>query len=230
MKKRFFVFFALAILAIPSICSAMPPRQGAYMSGFLGVSLPVDLDLTSTQYGPGAQTYNDSVEFDPSINIGGSGGFDFGYFRIEGELSYKNGDMSTVTEKTSQTRYANVDGSVGAIAFLCNLFLDLRNNSPVTPYIGGGAGFSTLFLSNTYGTDTTTGYRTKLYMSDDATVFAYQVGAGLEITLTRMLSLDIGYRYFGTSKAKFNNNPYTTTTTELKFESHNASLGVRVKF
>ena len=184
--------------------------------------------MTSTQYGPGVKTFNDRIEFDPSISIGGSGGFDFGYLRIEGELSYKNGEMSSITEKISQTRFANVDGRMGASALMFNAFFDLRNPSPVTPYIGGGIGFATLHLSDTFGTETNTGNRERLYRSDDDTVFAYQVGAGLEIALTRMLSLDLGYRYFGTAKAKFNRN--TSTATELKFESHNASVGFRVKF
>lgn len=228
MKKRLIVLFALAILAISSICSAMPPRPGSYVSGFLGVTLPVDMDVTSTQFGFGAKTFNDSLEFDPSIFIGGSGGFDFGYFRIEGELSYKNGEMSSITEKNSQTRFANVDGSVEAFAIMCNVFLDLHNASPVTPYIGGGAGFATLHLSDTFGTDANTGFRTMLYESDDAAVFAYQAAAGLEIAFTTLLSLDIGYRYFGTAKAKFNDNLFSTT--KLKFESHNVSVGLRVKF
>jgi opacity protein-like surface antigen len=228
MKKRLIFFVALAILIIPTICSALPPRPGPYVSGFLGVSLPVDTDVTSTQYGPGTKTFNDRVEFDPSIHIGGSGGFDFGFLRIEGELSYKKGEMSSITEKTSQTRFANVDGRVGASALMFNAFFDIRNPSPVTPYIGGGIGFATLNLSDTFGTDANTGFRTRLYDSDNDTVFAYQAGAGLEIALTRMLSLDLGYRYFGTAKAKFNRN--TSTVTEMKFESHNASVGLRVKF
>jgi opacity protein-like surface antigen len=228
MKKRLIVFVGLAILSIPTISSAMPPRPGPYVSGFIGVSLPVDMDVTSTQYGPGVKTFNDRIEFDPGINIGGSGGFDFGFLRIEGELSYKNSEMSSITEKISQTSFANVDGRVGAFAMMGNVFLDLRNPSPVTPYIGGGVGFATLHLSDTFRTETNTGYRTRVYESDDDTVFAYQVGAGLEIAFTKMLSLDIGYRYFGTAKAKFNRN--TDTATELKFESHNASVGLRVKF
>jgi opacity protein-like surface antigen len=228
MKKSVIVFFALAILAMPSICSAMPPRPGPYVSGFLGASFPLEMDVTSTQYGYGTKTYNDRLEFDPSIYVGGSGGFDFGFLRIEGELSYKNWEMSSLTEQTGQTRFANVDGSVGAFAMMCNAFFDLRNASPVTPYIGGGVGVATLYLSDTYATETSTGYRTRVYESNDATVFAYQAGAGIEIALTKMLSLDIGYRYFGTAKAKFDN--HTATTTELKFESHNASVGLRVKF
>jgi opacity protein-like surface antigen len=228
MKKRLIVFVALTMLIIPAMGSAMPPRPGPYVSGFLGVSLPVDTEVTSTQYGPGTKTFTDRVEFDPSISIGGSGGFDFGYLRIEGELSYKNGEMSSITEKISQTRFANVDGRVGVSALMFNAFFDMRNPSPVIPYIGGGIGFATLNLGDTYGTDTTTGYRERLYHSDTDTVFAYQVGAGLEIALTSMLSLDLGYRYFGTAKAQFNRN--SSTATEVKFESHNASVGFRVKF
>jgi len=228
MKKKAIVFFALAIFVIPSICLAMPPSPGPYVFGFLGASLPVDMDVDTFEYGYGANTFNDKVEFDPSIFLGGGGGYDIGFLRIEGELSYKNGDMSSITEKTSQTRYANVDGHVGVFAIMCNLFLDLHNDSPVTPYIGGGGGLATIYLSDTYGTDTITGYRLRLYRSDDDAVFAYQVGAGFAIALTRRLSLDVGYRYFGTSKAKFDN--YKFGTTELKFESHNASVGIRVQF
>jgi len=227
MKKRLIVFFALAILAIPAISSAMPPRPGPYVSGFLGVSLPVDTDVTSTRFAP-IRTFNDRIEFDSSINFGGAGGFDFGFFRIEGELSYKNGEMSSITEKISQIRFANVDGRVGAYAMMFNTFLDLHNPSYITPYIGGGIGFATLHLSETFGTDTNTGIRTRLYASDNDSVFAYQAGAGLEIALTERSSLDIGYRYFGTAKTKFNRNTFTET--ELKLDSHNASVGFRMKF
>jgi opacity protein-like surface antigen len=228
MKKRLIVFIALVTLAIPTICSALPPRPGPYISGFLGVSFPTTQDATSTQFGPGLKTFNDRIEFDPGIQIGGSGGFDFGLLRIEGELSYRSGEMSSITEQISQTRFANVDGRVGASALMFNAFFDMRNPSAVTPYIGGGIGFATLSLSDTYGTDTNTGYRERVYRSDDYTVFAYQAGVGLDIAITSMFSLDIGYRYFATAKANFNRN--ASTATELKFESHNGSLGFRVKF
>ncbi len=228
MKKKLIAFIALVMIAIPALCSAMPPRPGPYVSGFLGVTLPVDTDATSTQYGAGAKTFNDRVEFDPGINIGGSGGFDFGFLRVEGELAYKNGEISSITEQSSKVKYANVDGRVGVYSMMFNAFLDLRNPSPVTPYIGGGIGFATLSLDDTFGTDPTTGYRSVLYESEEDTVFAYQAGAGLEIALTSMLSLDLSYRYFGTAKASFNRNTYTAT--EMKFKSHNASVGFRVKF
>ncbi len=226
--KKLFAFAALVTLFLPTICLASPPRPGPYMSGFFGVSFPMQTDVTSTTFGPGTTIFNDRVEFDPNINIGGTGGFDFGYLRLEGELSYKNAEMSKITEQISGTKITHVDGRLGALALMFNAFFDLHNNTQVTPYIGGGAGFATLYLSDTYGTEITTGNRSRLYRSDNDTVFAYQVGAGLEIAFTKMLSLDLGYRYFGTTKAKFNNHSFTET--ELKLESHNASIGLRIKF
>lgn len=228
MKKKLVVFVALATLSLPMICLADPPRPGPYASGFIGLSLPMGTDVTSTTLGPGSTTFNDRVEFDTGIHVGGAGGYDFGFLRLEGELSYKNGEISKITEQNRGTRITAVDGRLGATALMCNLFFDIHNATPVTPYIGGGAGFATLYLSDTYGREVQTGDRVRVYRSGDDSVFAYQVGAGLEIAFNRRFSLDLGYRYFGTTKAKFNSR--SSMETELRLESHNAAVGFRVKF
>lgn len=228
MVKKLIVFIAVVTLAIPTIGLATPPRPGPYISGFFGATFPVSMDVTATEYDHGARTFNDSVEFDPNLNIGGSGGFDFGFVRIEGELAYKHGEMSSINDQTSQVKYANVDGRIGVYSMMVNAFFDLRNPSPVTPYIGGGIGLATLSLDDTYATNQSTGNRVRLYDSGSEPVFAYQVGAGLEIALNYMLSLDLGYRYFGTTKANFNNSPHVTT--EMEFRSHNVSVGLRLKW
>jgi opacity protein-like surface antigen len=121
-----------------------------------------------------------------------------------------------------------VDGGVGVYSMMGNVFFDIRNPSPVTPYIGGGIGVATLYLDDTYGTNSSTGHRDLLYESDSNTVFAYQAGAGLEIALNNRLSLDLGYRYFGTAKTTFNKSSHITT--EMEFRSHNASVGLRWKW
>lgn len=226
MKKSLLVV-ALVTFAFPAICSATPPRLGPYVSGFAGISVLRDTDATTTDFAIPA-TFNERVEFDPGIYVGGTGGFDFGVIRLEGELSYKHGEMKTVTDQFDGTRFVNVDGSLGALAMMFNAFFDLHNASPVTPYLGGGAGFAVLHLSDTFATNTSTGGYGQLYQDDDDAVFAYQAGAGLEIALNQLLSLDLGYRYFGTSRASFDKN--WPTTTDLKFESHNGAVGLRVKF
>lgn len=221
MKRRIFVFLALVTIVIPHLCWATPPLQGAYVSGFIGAAVPEDADVTGFDL-------EDRVRFDPGINIGGTGGFDYGMLRLEAELSYKQGEIASVVDRISGIRYRDIDGRVGALAMMGNVFLDLHNQSLITPYLGGGVGFAALHLSDTFGTSTVSGDRFELYRSDDDTVFAYQAGAGLEIALSGMLSLDLSYRYFRTSRASFNDD--TSFDNELKFESHNAAAGIRVKF
>ena len=222
MKRTFVVIAALTALAIPAICTAASARPGAYVSGFLGINVNPDANVTSTDFVPPPQDFNDRVEFDPNINIGGSAGYDFGIVRMEGELSYKNAGIGSVTSKNDGFRFHNVNGSIGALAMMFNGFFDLHNNSPFTPYLGGGIGFAGLHLSDT------TSRGEPLYGAADDTVFAYQAGAGIEIALNPQCSLDIGYRYFVTDRANFDSD--LDIVTNLKFESHNAAVGFRFKY
>ena len=218
------------MLLIPALSSAASTRPGGYISGFIGATIPRQADVQTTQFGVGPGTFNDEVEFDPGINIGGTGGYDFGFLRLEGEMSYKYAEINRITDTADGFQFGNPDGNIGVFAMMANAFLDLHNGSPVTPYLGGGIGFANLDLSETIGTDITVigPERILLYPEDNDTVFAYQAGAGVGIALNRITSLDIGYRYFGTAKAQFGQG--LDPTTRLKYESHNATVGVRIKF
>jgi opacity protein-like surface antigen len=220
MRSRLYAFLALVTLITPSICSATPPRPGPYVGGFAGITIPYD-SVTSSE----VSGINDRIEFDPSVNIGATGGFDFGFLRTEGELSYKQAEMSAVTIRNTipSQRVSDVDGRIGVLAMMGNVFLDLRNPGPITPYFGGGVGFAALHQSKTYSS------AGRLYRDDDDAVFAYQVGGGLELAINRMISLDLGYRYFRTSEATFNQGD-PVFENRLRFESHNFAAGVRIKF
>ena len=228
MKRAIAIIAVLTALAIPAICPAASARPGAYVSGFLGINVNPDTDVSSTDFVTNSD-FNDRVEFDPNINIGGTAGYDFGIVRLEGELSYKNAGIKSITSQ-SGNRFRNVDGNIGALAMMFNGFFDLHNNSPLTPYLGGGIGFASLHLSDTTGIDTSggTAQRITLYGAADDTVFAYQVGTGVEIALNRQFSLDLGYRYFVTNRATFDSD--LAIATSMKFESHNAALGFRFKY
>ena len=229
MKTNALSLFLIVSLLTPAICSAASARPGGYVSGFIGVSAPRDTTVTTDDFVLNT-TFVDNVEFDPGVNAGMTGGYDFGYLRLEGELSYKYADIKSITDTADNFGFKSVDGDLGVFAMMFNGFFDLHNNSPVTPYVGGGIGFATLYLSDTYGTDTRGGIttRTLLYTEDQDTVFAYQVGGGLEIALNPMLSLDLSYRYFGTDDARLEDNPFQTS--KFNFESHNTAIGLRLKF
>ncbi len=228
MKRSLFVSVVLAVILIPALCSAAPPKPGPYVAGFIGVSIPQDSDVNGFDFFANTP-FNDRVEFDPGINSGGAIGYDFGYVRLEGELAYKYSNIKNINEKLPEpVSFVDVDGNLGVFSGMVNLFIDLHNNTPITPYFGGGVGFAALTLSDTYGINPQTGFGPVVYAGDNDTVFAYQAGAGIGIALNRITTLDLGYRFFGTSTARFGSD--LPITTEMKFESHNAIVGVRVKF
>lgn len=207
MKKTVVASLMLmAALAMPNLSSAAPMRPGPYFSGFIGVTVPSDTHAGGD--------YNDTVNFDPGLNIGGTAGMDFGTVRLEGEISYKEANVDTIFDNDTLTRYTNTDVSLNATAFMANMFIDLHNNGPITPYLGGGVGFAILSLDDKFG---------DFYTSDEEVVLAYQAGGGLEVALNRQMSLDLGYRYFRTTEANF-------ADTRMEFESHNATVGLRLKF
>jgi len=208
---------------LPTLCGATSPRQAPYISGFFGTCIPANTDVSSYDYG-WSTSYADRVEFAPDINIGGTVGFDYGAVRLEGELSYKHGEIATITDQIGGQRYHNASGNLGALAMMFNTFFDLHNSSPITPYVGGGVGFATMHLSDTFVAEA----GGPIYEEGDASAFAYQIGTGIEIALKQRLSLDLGYRYFATTKANFDPNPYISS--ELKFQSHNIAIGLRALF
>lgn len=224
MKTYLVAIATLVIFSIPSLSAAAAGRPGPYFSGFLGTSFTRDTTITSFD-SLSNQSFSDQVEFDPGVYVGGTGGYDFGFLRLEGELSYRNANIDTVTSSTGE-RFRNVDGDMGAFAALFNVFLDLHNTSRVTPYLGGGIGFATLYLTDTNGFGNIQGY-THLYDESSDTVFAAQVGAGMDVAINSRYSLDIGYRYFITDKGNLDGD---FISSNLRFESHNAMVGFKFKF
>ncbi len=223
MKRLLITLTAIASLMLPTLCEATPPQQGPYMSGFFGISIPNNTDVSRYDYGVGS-SFADRVEFAPDINIGGTIGYDYGDVRMEGELSYKHGEIATITDQIGGGQYHNASGNLGTLAMMFHTFFDLHNSSPVTPYVGGGVGFAAMHLSDTYVAED----GAPIYEEGDASAFAYQFGTGIEIALKQRLSLDLGYRYFATTKAKFDPNP--DISSELKFQSHNIAIGIRALF
>lgn len=218
----------IATAVIPAPCFATPATPGGYFSGYLGASMLPDTEVTIREFNPVTEKHA-LVQFDPGSNLGATGGYDFGFLRLEGELAYKRGEITSVSERSFGTRYVNTDGHLRAFSLMMNTFVDLHNDSPVTPYFGGGIGYATVRLSGTRGVDAGTGaVNYNIFRADEDDVFAYQAGAGLEVELNRRLSFDLGYRYLGTSRATLIG--VWPNSTDLKLESHSAAVGLRLKF
>lgn len=229
MKKSALHIVILAIFFLPALCLADSAVPGAYMSGLIGVHAAKDTYTSSTDFVTD-NAYNDRVEFDPGLNIGFTGGYDFGIVRLEGELSYKNAEIKAVTNQVTGERLHDTYGDVGVLAMMFNGFLDLHNNTVVTPYLGGGIGFASIQLSDTLATRRVgnSSQRVLLYGTGSDNVLAYQFGGGIDIALNRHFSLDIGYRYFSADRAHIDSDQ--DISTDLKFASHTTALGFKYRY
>jgi opacity protein-like surface antigen len=222
MKKTLLTIAAIATLTLPALAGASPGKPGPYLSGFIGFNQTKDANIETTDF-----VFNDvqnhTMEFDSGSFIGGTGGYDFGIVRLEGELAYRNAEINKLTSATG-TRYRGVDRNLGMLSFMCNAFFDLENPSPVTPYWGAGVGVVSLNLDDDF--NDTAG--DPIFYSDTASTYAVQAGGGLEFSITPRFSLDLGYRYFRTGTATF--DKHSDLENKLKIESHNVALGFRAKF
>lgn len=229
MKKYLIAIVTLLAFSHPSLSTAASGKSGPYFSGFLGAS--IFKDITVSSYDPQSSiSFSEKFEFDPGIYIGGTGGYDFGFVRLEGELSYRGAEIDSITGQTNNYSIHDIDGSLGVFSAMVNGFYDFRNDSRFTPYLGGGIGIATVYLSDVdgYVTRGNNTYYESIYWESDDTVFAYHLGGGLDIALNNRFSIDAGYRYFKTDDAHFDS--YYATASDINIESHNVIVGLKIKF
>ena len=209
--KKFNPFILAGLFVCLLSVSAFAGDPGFYAGVNAGLIVPSDVRVSS----PG---FSADVSRKVGYAIGGAAGYDFGTnVRAEAEISYKANDTSELKNGNSATGY---NSSITALNFMANAYYDIHavHSFGVMPYVGGGVGVARLSNSN--------GVVAGGSSSD--TVFAYQVGAGVAYDVSSNVTMDVGYRYFGTSDAKFNENASNIVT--MKYDSHNILAGLRFRF
>ena len=196
MKKTFSVVVGLFMLLIlPAVSFSAGP--GWYVSGQLGLAFLTDSDISGW-------SERGTLEFDTGFATGFAGGYNFGMFRVEGEIEYQYNDI----DKVRGEGYGG--GDVTALSSLANGYYDFVNKSPFTPFITAGIGVARI-EANDVGGD-----------ADDM-VFAYQVGFGVAYAINKNMSIDLKYRYFATEDPNFDG-------VDAEFASHNIYGGFRYNF
>jgi len=162
-------------------------ETGLYVRGAAGIGFADRFD----------QDFSYSPSFQPIIapptakatdlgnGVAWSGAVGFQYARTRTELEFRSFEASA--DEVSLTGGAvpstAIDaGDVTARAIMSNVYFDLVNSSRLTPYAGVGVG----------------GARVENEAGERDGAFAYQGRAGVELALTKSLSLGVEYSYFRT--------------------------------
>ncbi len=216
MKRSFPM--AIAIFLPLFFCTpAVAQHKGPYAGLFLGGNMLSDAK-GSDNLG------NFGLDFDPGFLGSAVVGWDFepgnivGEGRIELEYTHRKNPLD-------QARFvegsAKGGGNMTADSLMINFFGVFHDNRSWSPYLGAGLGAARLENSNL----TVTG---QPFSSDSAFVFAYQFGAGFDFALTKRLSLDLGYRFFSSTRPRL--DEASGESFKMDYLNHSVVLGMRVGF
>lgn len=204
MKKRVLVVICSCFfLALPAVCLG---ANGWYGSVNAGVAMATDSDLTVNG------VLDVELAYDAGYTVGGALGYMMENYRIEGEIAYQANDVESGNGIPVPPGYS-MEASV--LTFLVNGYLDIDTGGPFTPFVTAGLGAAKIEFDMTGEP------------SEDDTVFAYQLGAGIGFAVSESVTLDLRYRYLGLADMEFTDG---SDKIEVEAASHNITLGLRVAF
>ena len=214
MKKTFGVGVVLFILAVlPGV--SLSAASGPYVSSQLGLAFLGDNDMS---YGPITGT----MEFDPGFEFNVAGGYNFGMFRVEGEIGYQKNSIDKVNG-CFEGGFGGIcvsdvssSGNVTILSFLANGYFDFVNRTAFTPYITAGIGEARIKI-NDFKIE-----RVKIGDTAD-TVLAYQVGAGVAYAVNKNFTIDLKYRYIAMVDPEFEGM-------DAEIAIHHVYFGLRYNF
>jgi opacity protein-like surface antigen len=250
MKKTLFSTLLLITMSESSAYADL------YVRGSAGLAMPNDSQyhyswdtipipmVTGQAIVHGVET--GSAVFKSGYLVNGAVGYDFGRYRLEGEIGYQNTGVKrfvgTMDSQTDQAVFppptpvhqaynddvSNKSISQSVLSYMINGYIDIDvRSSAITPYVMGGLGMASVSMHY----DTPYGISSGSYKDN---VFAWQVGAGISIKTSKKSAIDLGYRYFATNNTHFNDNHYknpndtgSVLTAYQSFSSHNIIAGFR---
>jgi opacity protein-like surface antigen len=179
--------------ALVSTFSTHAQPDGLYLKADVGGNVTLDTDLREF-FGPA--TPGTKVKFDPGVRVGLAAGYQLtDWFAAEGEFGLIANRLASITgaDRVHDATFSNVP-------FLVNAKFQCPGHGPLTPYFGGGAGFSVAILDAdeiSIGGTSVSGNA-----SSDA-VFAYQAFGGLRYRINDHMGVAVEYRYFAADSPKW---------------------------
>ena len=220
MRKMMLAAVAATAIATPAIA-----RDG---SGYVGLEAgPMILQDVHLDYVDSNSDINDAFGLDYNTGWDADiiGGYDFGMFRVEGELGYKRAGLNKINLASEIVDTTNPDGIIDpnsgsgrALSAMANALLDF-GDSGMGGYVGAGFGIARVRLAGSFDGTFSTIPATQFSFHDSDSALAWQAIAGVRFAISANMDLGLKYRYFNTAKFQLRDDQ---TTAELsgKWKSH----------
>ncbi len=201
-KLAIAVALSTTVLAGPALA-----REGAwYVGGDFGAMIVEDSDTTFTPGTVAGTTGSISIGFDEGFDGGLFVGYDFGAFRNEAEVSYKQAETEELITNgsvlpgtaTGTGIFTGGDGDVSILSGMINGMLDFGDDDGLSGFVGGGVGMARVDINGV-----TAFANTGIVVDDSDTRFAWQVIAGVRQALSRNVDIHLKYRFFNVDDLEF---------------------------
>jgi outer membrane protein OmpA-like peptidoglycan-associated protein len=190
---------AIAVaLATTALATPAAARDGAWYVGVEGGGLLVEDAKFDLGVAPDAVT----VDHEKGFDVGGIVGYDFGGFRAEFEVAYKDANLDAVSVSgvpafAPAGNYDAADGNSRILSFMLNGMFDFGADDGVQGFVGGGAGVARVKESEyqlaKFG---------PAFVDDSDSRFAWQAIAGVRAPLSDRVDVGLKYRFFNVDNVK----------------------------
>ena len=180
--------YLLAAAALAAIATPAAARDGSpYVGIEAGLLFPKDMDIEIEQPGEDFDT-NTSIDLNRGRDLDIIGGYDFGAFRLEGELAWKRTRADEVELEDQDTGNILELGNprLKIRSIMLNALLDFGDPEGIGFYAGAGIGRA----------------RGKIEGDTDRAL-AFQGIAGVRAAVSPNIDLGLKYRFFRTGQLRF---------------------------
>ena len=198
--RKLAISLALASTALASPALARDDQWYVGVDGGAMIVEDLSLDIGTLQNAA-------SVDTNKGFDVGGVVGYDFGGFRMESEVSYRQAD-------------AKSSGNASALSFMVNGVLDFGEDDGIQGFVGGGAGVARV--------DVQTVLAAPAFLDDSDTGFAWQALAGVRTPLSKNWDAGLKYRFFNASNVNLVDRLGRASNT--RFRSHSIMASVMYNF
>jgi opacity protein-like surface antigen len=215
---RFFLLFAVTLSASHHASGAVGPATlapGFYIGGGAGANFMEDTKLK--QFVDPISGVN--VHFDPGVSFDVHGGYRFcEFFALEGQTGMDANSIHSITGATFS------DANIYQVPFIANAVINLPTHSPLSLFMGAGAGGVASVIDINDITIPSIG---TVFGTDTDVTFAYQVFGGIEYALNDRLSVGGKYSYRSVQSPRWGRAVIIETG---HLQNHSVTVGVNFHF